>query len=111
MSSTSSPLLDRYRLEEPIGAGGFSEVWRATDDVLQRPVAVKMLHPVYARHAGRRPGGHGTGRAGAHPDHSPGAGTARGRGPGGPPRRRRRRHGHGKGSHGRGNNGNGDSQS
>jgi serine/threonine protein kinase len=38
-------LAGRYRLDEPIGAGGFSEVWRATDTVLARPVAVKLLHP------------------------------------------------------------------
>ena len=35
----------RYRLDRPIGAGGFSEVWRATDTVLARSVAVKLLHP------------------------------------------------------------------
>ena len=34
----------RYALEEKIGAGGFSEVWRATDLVLARPVAIKLLH-------------------------------------------------------------------
>jgi eukaryotic-like serine/threonine-protein kinase len=46
MSLTSSMLLDRrYELEERIGTGGFSEVWRATDRVLGRPVAIKMLHP------------------------------------------------------------------
>lgn len=39
----------RYQLDEPIGAGGFSEVWRATDAVLSRLVAVKLLHPGYAR--------------------------------------------------------------
>jgi hypothetical protein len=50
MSLTSSMLLDRrYELEERIGAGGFSEVWRATDRVLRRPVAVKMLQPGYAQ--------------------------------------------------------------
>jgi eukaryotic-like serine/threonine-protein kinase len=38
-------LAARYRLDEPIGKGGFSEVWRATDTVLARPVAVKLLHP------------------------------------------------------------------
>ena len=31
----------RYELAERIGAGGFSEVWRATDLVLARPVAVQ----------------------------------------------------------------------
>jgi eukaryotic-like serine/threonine-protein kinase len=39
----------RYLLDEPIGAGWFSEVWRATDAVLSRPVAVKLLHPAYAQ--------------------------------------------------------------
>jgi len=34
----------RYVLGEKIGAGGFSEVWRATDLVLSRPVAIKLLH-------------------------------------------------------------------
>ena len=42
-------LAGRYRLDEPIGGGGFSEVWRATDAVLARPVAVKLLHPGHAR--------------------------------------------------------------
>lgn len=36
---------DRYTLEEPIGSGGASVVWRAYDDVLDRSVAVKILHP------------------------------------------------------------------
>src|SRR5689334_8249718 len=35
-------LADRYRLEERIAVGGASEVWRATDAVLSRPVAVKL---------------------------------------------------------------------
>jgi serine/threonine-protein kinase len=52
MSSTSSVLLaSRYRLDDRIAAGGFGEVWRATDVLLARPVAVKLLHPGYVGHA------------------------------------------------------------
>ncbi|SCL28029.1 serine/threonine protein kinase [Micromonospora pallida] len=36
-------LHDRFVLRERIGLGGMSEVWRADDDVLHRPVAVKAL--------------------------------------------------------------------
>ena len=48
MTVASTLLDDRYLLDEEIGAGGFCEVWRATDSVLTRPVAVKLLHAAYA---------------------------------------------------------------
>jgi serine/threonine-protein kinase len=41
---------DRYRLEERIAAGGVGQVWRASDLLLGRPVAVKVLRPEYADH-------------------------------------------------------------
>jgi serine/threonine-protein kinase len=40
----------RYRLEGRIAAGGAGEVWKGTEDVLGRSVAVKLLRAEYAQH-------------------------------------------------------------
>jgi eukaryotic-like serine/threonine-protein kinase len=40
---------DRYRIESLVASGGMASVWRATDEVLGRPVAVKVLHDRLAR--------------------------------------------------------------
>ena len=35
----------RYQIEEMLGQGGMSSVYRATDPNLRRTVAVKLIHP------------------------------------------------------------------
>lgn len=41
-------LTERYRLVERLDDGGTMEVWRARDELLDRPVAVKLLTPARA---------------------------------------------------------------
>ncbi|HWH55168.1 MAG TPA: protein kinase [Gaiellaceae bacterium] len=42
-------IADRYELEELVGSGGMSSVYRAHDRLLERSVALKILHEQYTR--------------------------------------------------------------
>jgi serine/threonine-protein kinase len=50
MTDTSVIVAGRYQLESRIAAGGMGEVWKGTDGVLGRPVAVKLLRGEYDQH-------------------------------------------------------------
>ena len=45
MPSELDSIAGRYVLEKRISQGGMATVWQARDDVLARPVAIKILHP------------------------------------------------------------------
>src|ERR671916_1670010 len=50
VSSPVGTLLDsRYRIDAVVGSGGMSTVYRAFDTVLERPVAIKLMHREMAR--------------------------------------------------------------
>jgi len=44
MSTLGTEIGGRYRLDEVIGRGGMSTVYKAFDTVLERPVAIKLMH-------------------------------------------------------------------
>ena len=46
--ASGARLKDRYRLDGLLGRGGMASVWLATDEVLDRPVAVKVLSDAIA---------------------------------------------------------------
>jgi serine/threonine-protein kinase len=49
MPRAGDVLVDRYRLNEVIGEGGFAAVFRATDLRVEQEVAVKVLDPLMSR--------------------------------------------------------------
>jgi len=51
MLTDGDPLADRYLIHHRIATGDSAEVWRATDTMLSRTVAVKILHPELAEDA------------------------------------------------------------
>lgn len=87
-------LADRYRLGELVGFGGSGNVYAAKDLRLRREVAVKVIHPEYARQEEprRRILQEARPRRGAGDGGCPGRRTARARqARHAPPRRARRR--------------------
>ncbi len=47
-------MLGKYRLEARVGTGSFAEVWKATDTVERRKVALKVAHPELVAEWGRQ---------------------------------------------------------
>ena len=44
----NAALGDRYTVDRELGRGGMASVWLARDHRLDRPVAIKVLHPELA---------------------------------------------------------------
>ncbi|HEX5543443.1 MAG TPA: serine/threonine-protein kinase [Micromonospora sp.] len=62
-------LADRYQIVTRLGVGGMSEVWRATDELLGRPVAIKALATPLAADPALRDGTRREARAAARLTH------------------------------------------
>lgn len=54
MTAASGLIAGRFRLEGLLGSGGTASVFAATDTVLDRPVAIKLLHPHLSESAALR---------------------------------------------------------
>ena len=49
MPRADQPLVnDRYRVDRSIGRGGMAEVFLAHDELLDRPIVLKVLFPEFA---------------------------------------------------------------